>query len=44
MKRWMRHQFRDPYHAMRAISLFSLSLGTIGFAMIMVAVILVRNN
>lgn len=34
MKTWIKDQFIDAHHAMRTISLVSLSLGVLGFAIV----------
>ena len=35
MKTWIKNQFVDAHHAMRTISLVSLSLGVLGFAIVL---------
>jgi hypothetical protein len=40
LKNWIKNQFIDAHHAMRTISLVSLSLGVIGFAIVVATSVL----
>jgi len=40
MTTWVKHHFRDPKHAMAAISIMSLSMGALGFGAIVLGIFL----
>jgi hypothetical protein len=42
MTTWVKSRFRDPKHAMTTISVASLSLGVIGFAIVLLTTILTK--
>lgn len=42
MTAWMKSHFIDPKHAMTAICVASLSIGAIGFSMVVLAAIFAR--
>lgn len=42
MATWVKSHFRDPQHAMTTISVASISLGVIGFAIFLLTTILTK--